>query len=76
MEIRGKHNCVLASVSTKLPPLEGRVPSVNHGGKSLELSVKEIVRRAAERWRGFEKARRFSAGLGGYAVKDVQEICR
>lgn len=24
MEIRGKHNCVLASVSTKLPPLERR----------------------------------------------------
>ena len=24
MEIRGKHNCVLASVSTTIPPLEGR----------------------------------------------------
>jgi hypothetical protein len=24
MEIRGKHSCVLASVSTTIPPLEGR----------------------------------------------------
>lgn len=80
MEIRGKHNCVLASVSTTIPPLEDRSGSVSYAGSDGKVGV-QIVQGVAKGDELATRLRDVSTGLEfqGYVVegrqKDMQVSC-
>lgn len=80
MEIRGKHNCVLASVSTTIPPLEGRSWGVNNGRSNNAVGV-EIAQGVAKGEELATRLRGVSTGLDSKVMsskdvkKDMQVSC-
>lgn len=78
MEIRGKHNCVLAAVSTKLPPLEGETGRINNGRKTLEIAGEKSLKGWRDGGELLTRLRDVSAGLEVWCEgrpKDMQVSC-